>query len=230
MKTSEVKVSVLMSAYNSESTVENSINSILNQTHKNLEILIVDDYSSDNTFDICEKIKKENNNIKLFKNNKNMGLTKSLNILINKANGVYIARQDSDDFSEKTRIEKQLEFMKRHKLDACTTRAKVIEKDNIVPNISYYFPKKILIKYKNPFIHGTLLIKKDVLEKLKNYDENFYYAQDYKLMTDLIKSNFKIKIIKKPLYNLNMENNISSIFSEEQKYFADCVRKNIRPS
>ena len=60
MKTSEVKVSVLMSAYNSESTVENSINSILHQTHKNLEILIVDDYSSDNTFDICEKIKKEN--------------------------------------------------------------------------------------------------------------------------------------------------------------------------
>ena len=79
MKTSEVKVSVLMSAYNSESTVENSINSILHQTHKNLEILIVDDYSSDNTFDICEKIKKENNNIKLFKNNKNMDLTKSLN-------------------------------------------------------------------------------------------------------------------------------------------------------
>jgi len=230
MKISEVKVSVLMSAYNSESTVENSINSILNQTHKNLEILIVDDYSFDNTFDICEKIKKENNNIKLFKNNKNMGLTKSLNFLINKANGVYIARQDSDDFSDKTRIEKQLEFMKRYKLDACTTRAKVIEKDNIVPNISYYFPKKILIKYKNPFIHGTLLIKKDVLEKLKNYDENFFYAQDYKLMTDLIKSNFKIKIIKKPLYNLNMENNISSIFSKEQKYFADCVRKNIIPS
>ena len=79
MKTSEVKVSVLMSAYNSESTVENNINSILHQTHKNLEILIVDDYSSINTFDICEKIKKENNNIKLFKNNKNMGLTKSLN-------------------------------------------------------------------------------------------------------------------------------------------------------
>ena len=50
--------------------------------------------------------------------------------------------------------------MKRHKLDACTTRAKIIEKDNIVPNISYYFPKKILIKYKNPFIHGTLLIKR----------------------------------------------------------------------
>ena len=75
-----------------------------------------------------------------------------------------------------------------------------------------------------------LYLLKDVLEKLKNYDENFYYAQDYKLMTDLIKSNFKIKIFKKPLYNLNMENNISSIFSKEQKYFADCVRKNIRPS
>ena len=78
MKTSEVKVSVLMSAYNSESTVENSINSILHQTHKNLEILIVDDYSSDNTFDICEKIKKENNNIKLFKNNKKYGSNKVL--------------------------------------------------------------------------------------------------------------------------------------------------------
>ena len=69
-----------------------------------------------------------------------------------------------------------------------------------IPNFSYYLPKRLVIKYKNPFIHGSLIIKRTVLVNLGGYKENFYYSQDYKLFYDFINSNFKINILKEPLY------------------------------
>ena len=85
------------------------------------------------------------------------------------------------------------------------------------------------MKFKNPFIHGTLFIKKSILLDVGKYDENFYYAQDYKLMKTLIDNNYKFKIFRKTLYELNMENNISTNKRSEQNYYANCVKKNMIP-
>ena len=71
--------------------------------------------------------------------------------------------------------------------------------------------------------------KKEVLNKIGNYDEKFYYAQDYKLMSDLVNDNKKIKILKDPLYILNTKNNISTNKKDEQAYFAKCVQKKLNP-
>ena len=90
-------------------------------------------------------------------------------------------------------------------------------------------PKKILIKYKNPFIHGSLLFRKKSLEDIGCYDEYFYYSQDYKLIIDLIDNGCKYKILKEPLYILNMSDNISNNFKDKQEYFAECARKGIIP-
>ena len=73
------------------------------------------------------------------------------------------------------------------------------------------------------------MLKSQVINEIGFYDENFYYAQDYKLMKDLVVSNYNIQIMKKPLYILNTENNISSNYKSEQQYFADCVKKNKIP-
>jgi len=86
-----------------------------------------------------------------------------------------------------------------------------------------------MFNFKNPVIHGSLMIYSKVLKDLGMYDEKFYYAQDYKLVKDLIKGSYKLKILKKVLYELNMVNNISQIYNDEQKYFADCVKKNKAP-
>jgi glycosyltransferase involved in cell wall biosynthesis len=222
-------VSVVMSTYNNEDTIETSISSLVNQSYKNIEILIMDDASTDNTYNICKKFEKTSSNVKIFRNQDNLGLTKSLNILVKKARGKYIARSDADDFSYTNRIEEQLNYILKKNLDACCTRAFRLNTKRKIPGYSYYIPLKILIKYKNPFVHGTLLIKKEVLQILNLYDENFIYAQDYKLFSDLLKNNFKILNMKIPLYELNTKNNISNIYKEQQKYFADCVRKDINP-
>lgn len=223
------KISVLISVFNGEETLLDSVKTITSQTYKNLEILIMDDGSTDNTFKICKRLEKIDSRISVYKNNKNIGLTKSLNILIEYSSGSYIARHDIDDFSNIERLETQLEFLLINELDLVYSRARIINSRKIIPGLSYYLPKKFLIKFKNPFIHGTLFAKKEVLQSVGKYDERFKFAQDYKLAYDLLEMGYSIKIQRKSLYNLNMENNISKKFKIQQKYFADCVRKNKNP-
>ena len=229
MKNSDDLVSVIMSTYNSQEKLAKSIESIINQSYAEMELLIVDDNSSDKTYEILKEYSSTHSNIKIFKNSMNIGLTKSLNYLITKASGNFIARQDDDDESDLNRISQQVLKMKQYDLDFSTTRAKIMGSKKSIPGISYYFPTKSLMRYKNPFIHGTLLIKKSVLIEIGGYDENFYYSQDYKLMKDLLAKGYRYKYLNEYLYVLNTQDNISKTKTAEQRYYANCVKKNLQP-
>lgn len=216
-----------MSVFNAEMYINKSVDSILNQTHPNFEFLVVDDGSKDSTFSLLQKYQQQDNRIKIFRNKKNIGLTKSLNFLISQSKNSLIARQDADDFSFKDRLEKQVNFLFRKNLSLCGTRG--YSNNRLRPNLSYYLPTKLTLKFKNPFLHGSLLIKKEELNSVGNYDEKFIFAQDYKLICDFVKARYRIGMLNEPLYELNTKDNISTIFKKEQKYFADCVRKNKEP-
>ena len=222
-------VSVILSAYNAEKTI-NTVESILSQSYDNFEFLILDDASTDNTFKIIESLSREDKRIKIFRNTFNLGLTKSLNLLLNEANSDLIARQDADDKSYKFRFEKQLEYLMKKSLTLFIQDQ--LEKDNnkTIPKYSFYLPKKIILKYKNPFIHGTLFGRKEALESINGYDEDFLYAQDYKLVTDLMSKSFKIKIMKDILYESNFTNNISTLNKKEQEFYAIVSKEKIKPS
>ena len=152
------------------------------------------------------------------------GLTKSLNILIEKSSGVFIARQDADDYSHKDRILRQVQEFNKKNIDICVTRAKTIQNNKKIPGLSFFLPYKVVLKYKNPFVHGTIMINKSSLLKVGKYDEKFYFAQDYKLYFDLAKANFKFKKIFSVLYYLNTLNNISTNYYEEQLKFANLIK------
>tara|TARA_Y100000389_G_scaffold92538_1_gene89272 strand:+ start:26761 stop:27432 length:672 start_codon:yes stop_codon:yes gene_type:complete len=222
-------ISVIMSIKNNQYSLENAIESILSQTYKNFEFLIIDDNSTDNSFEMLKNYELKDQRVKLFKNDETIGLTKSLNYLINHSKGLYLARQDGDDVSLSSRFQSQIKYLESQEYDFCISRATNMQNNEIIPNFSYYMPKKLVIKIKNPFIHGTLMIKKEVLLAAGGYDERFFYAQDYKLFTDLVKNNIKFKYIKTPLYSLNTINNISNNHKVEQRYYSDCVRKKILP-
>ena len=222
------KISVIMSAFNCENTVEKSINSILSQTYENFEFLISDDDSSDNTSEIIKKMQKNDSRIIFYPNNKNIGLTKSLNKLLSLSSGNFIARQDADDLSLENRFDLQLAFIEKYNLDGCTTLATSLQSNKVIHKYKNLLPPKLVIKFKNPFIHGSLILKNEILKSIGGYDERFLYAQDYKLMNDILKKKYKVKIMKK-LYILNTRNNISSNFRNEQEYFANCVRKDLNP-
>jgi len=211
-------ISVIMSVYNDENNVANAIQSILDQTFDDFEFLIIDDCSTDNTYEKMTKFLNDSR-VKLYVNEENIGLTKSLNKLIEESSGKYIFRQDSDDISFKNRLDEQIKIHETKDVKACTTRA--IDKNNnkIIPGLSSWIPKKITMKFKNPYIHGTLAIEKLLLNSIGNYSEDFYYSQDFRLYLDLLQKNEKIYEIKKPLYKLNTSNNISTLNKDEQKYY-----------
>ena len=104
-------ISVLIPVFNVELYVRQAINSITNQTYKNLEIIIVDDCSADSTYNIVKQLQESDNRIKLFRNSKNLKIAETLNYALSQASGEYIARMDGDDYSDPTKIEKQYTFL-----------------------------------------------------------------------------------------------------------------------
>ena len=152
-------VSVIMSAYNSQNSIKDSIKSVLGQTYGNFEFLILDDGSSDDTEKIIKNYANKDKRIKFFKNNKNLGLTKSLNILIGMSKGNIIARQDADDISKKERFEHQIKYIDKNNLDGCTSLAISKQTQKKINNFKSYLPLELVVKYRNPFIHGSLMRK-----------------------------------------------------------------------
>ena len=108
------KVSVVMAVYNGEQYLQEAIESILSQTFSDFEFIIVDDASTDCTPEIVQNYAKYDKRIRLMRNKRNLGLTKSLNRGLNVSQGIYIARQDADDLSLPKRLELQVHFLDDH--------------------------------------------------------------------------------------------------------------------
>ncbi len=180
------KVTILMSVYNGEKFLKETLESILSQTFSNFEFIIIDDASTDKTASILKEYTKKDNRIRIIKNKKNIGLTRSLNKGIKSSQGKYIARIDAGDIALPVRIEKQIKFMKDNKEIGLlgTNYFEVNKKGKIIREISLPTNnkniKKELIK-KNPFAHPTVLIRKLVLNKTGLYDEKLKLSQDYEL-------------------------------------------------
>jgi len=222
------ETSVLLSTFNNESTIKNSVESILNQTYEDFEFLIVDDASTDNTLKKLNEF--EDKRIYIFRNKSNIGLTKSLNFLIQNSRGKYLARHDGDDLSFKDRLKIQREFINQSKYQICSTRAMNQSTEKKIPGYSHYLPENLLFKFKNPHIHGTLFMEKSIIENIGGYDENFHYSQDFKLYCDLKRRNIEVKRLNKILYSLNTKNNISTNKKEIQKYYFECAKNNTIPN
>ena len=105
----------------------------------------MNDGSTENIQKILSKYEK-NSKIRIFKNENNIGLTKSLNLLIKESVGKYIARQDSDDISISERLNKQIDYLNKYNLDLCGTRAIIKGTTRITPNRSYYLPLSVSLK------------------------------------------------------------------------------------
>ncbi len=114
-----MKVSVITPSYNSEQFINQTITSVLNQTYKDWELIVIDDASSDNTIEIVNKFIKEHSNIRLIQNKKNSGAAISRNKGIEAAKGDFIAFLDADDLWKPQKLEKQIAFINEHQCDVC---------------------------------------------------------------------------------------------------------------
>ena len=196
-----------MAVYNGEKYIDKAIESILNQTFKDLEFIIIDDASTDKSLEIIKKYSLKDNRIKLISNSKNIGLTKSLNIAIRYCKGEFIARQDVDDLSLSNRLEIQIQFLQKN-LDYAFCGCDGIQRQNKNNKLIRFFEieeiKKNLI-VENCFIHPSIVIKKDILKKYGYYDERYSFGQDFELWCRLIyKFKLKAKNLKEKLIIMNI--------------------------
>lgn len=178
------KVTVLMSVFNDEKYLMKSIDSILKQTYKDFEFLIVNDGSTDRTTEILKKYRDPR--IRIIDNGKNIGLTKSLNKGLEASRGRYIARQDADDISDPYRIEKQVNALEENRLlGLVSSFFKIIdEKGRTLRTVKVPTEEEDILKSilnYNPFCHGSAMFRKEPIERFGGYREFFKYAQDYDL-------------------------------------------------
>lgn len=177
-------VSVIIPLYNTEKYIEEAVKSILSQTYKNLEVIIIDDGSKDNSGNIVKRI--DDKRIKLICQ-ENSGMAAALNKGIAMAKGEYIARQDADDIAYPQRLEKQISFLQKNEHYAVVgTWAKVFSDDN-KEHKAHQHPAdnltlKLFLLFDNPFVHSSMMIRKSVLDKIGNYDvKKSQLTQDYDL-------------------------------------------------
>jgi len=141
------KISVIIPVYNTENYIEKCIRSIMNQTYKNLEILIVNDGSYDSSIDICKKLQSEDSRIIII-NQDNMGVSKARNAGLQSATGEYIGFVDSDDFLEPDMYEVMYNHLEKEQADLCRIKAFIYNRDGRIEEIA---------KERNTFIYRTEL-------------------------------------------------------------------------
>ena len=222
-------ISVVMSVYNDERYLPESVDSILNQTYKNFEFIIINDGSNDGSLDVLLEYQTRDNRI-LIVNQQNIGLTRSLNRGIKLAMCKYIARQDADDISAPSRLEKQLNYAEGHpKAAVVGCFGDVFNANGIIqtrrnPELSSVQIKQRLAK-KNLFMHGSAMMRKPCLAKVDFYREFFRCSQDYDLWLRLSQY-FDIAILPESLYQYRVTADSVSVSQYlTQKQYADIARQ-----
>ena len=199
-------ISVIMSTYNRENIILDSVYSILNQTISDFEFIIIDDASQDNTF---QEIKSINDNrIRLYKNIENRGCTFNYHTAQNLARGKYIAHIDDDDISLPQRLEKQFDYMEKNP-DICLSGT-FIETfgENIRPSWVFYTDSDLIdlsMNFYNPLCHSSVMYRKSFMEENGiNYNFNYLCAQDYELYMQILLNGGKITNIDEVLVRYKM--------------------------
>ncbi|MFR9166729.1 MAG: glycosyltransferase family 2 protein [Dysgonomonas sp.] len=180
-------VSVLLPCYNTEKYVEEAVYSLLNQTYGNIEIIAIDDCSTDSTNAILHKLSEKDSRVKVFKNDINLKLIKTLNKGITLCNGKYIARMDADDISLPERIEKEVQFLEANEdYDIVSTQFATFKtgskKTSLHTNPLKYEELRAYLLFKSGICHPACMIRKSMFTDLGlHFEEQYLHVEDYAL-------------------------------------------------
>lgn len=227
------EVSVVMSVYNEPiEWISQSIESILNQSFTNFEFIIINDKpDGKEQIALINEYASQDQRIKIIQNEKNLGLTKSLNIGILHAKSKYIARMDADDISMPNRLKMQYEFMESHpEIDICGTWAKLF---GDIPLLAHKINKlpirpeqiKLYALFYNPMIHPSMMLRLDSFT-LPLYNETYKKAQDYVLVGESLIADKKLANIPQILikYRVTKKSGLKD-YVDQQSYSANHIRR-----
>lgn len=229
-------LSVGLSFYNDELFLENSINSIINQTYSNWELILINDGSTDKSDLIIQKIIKNNPQIIYINDSKNKGLIARLNQMIKISKGDFFVRFDADDIMFKNRLEKQLNIMQLcPDIDIVASSAVIIDEKNNITGVRESLTKLPQKLISPPFIHPSVMGRIDWFKK-NGYSDGYLRAEDFELWIRTYK-NLKFHTLKEPLIfyregNINLKNYIKSIKTSnlilKEEYANDFIFYNLQ--
>ena len=219
-------VSIIMPTYNSEQTVVESIQSVLSQTYKNWELIIVDDRSTDNTWQVIQTYAEKYDNIRVYQNKENLGAGASRNLAIEKAKGRFIAFLDSDDLWTENKLSEQISFMIENNYPLTYTHYTRFNSDeelNVVTAPEYTTYKKLM--YSN--VIGCLTAIYDTKSLGKRYMPLIRKRQDMGLWLDILKDTPKAYCLPKSLAKYRMDTGMTSnklsVLSYQWRFYRDVV-------
>lgn len=206
------KISVIMGVYNCETTLGEAIDSILAQTYTDWELILCDDGSVDGTYTIAQKYGMQfPQKIKLFQNEKNLGLNATLNRCLSAADGEYIARMDADDLCDPKRFEVEVSYLQAHSqiafvssdmyfFDEAGTWGKTNTKE---------VPEKKDFLYGTPFCHAPCMVRKEAYLSVNGYSESKWLlrVEDYHLWMKMYVKGYTGRNIPEPLYCMRDDRN-----------------------
>ena len=201
-----------MGIYNCAPTLQEALDSLYAQTYQDFEIIMCEDGSTDNTYEVALENKKLHSNIVLLKNPYNMGLNQTLNNCLAVASGEYIARMDGDDLCDPTRFEKQVRFLDEHTEYAITSNAMIhfdengefgrgIAKEGEV--------SKSIFNYGSPFCHAPCMVRKEAYDAVGGYtvDPKLLRVEDYHLWMKMYAAGYRGYNLGEYLYSMRDDSN-----------------------
>ena len=214
-------ISVIVTTFNSEKYIETALISAIEQTYENLEIIVIDDGSSDSTCRIVQSLADKDNRISLLKKEHSGNIGKNCNDAARESNGEFIAKLDYDDIWRKDKIEKQLEHVSLYKL-VCSDAREINGNGEVTSNCCHCLggDKEIelpLLLGNNYVINSSVLIHKDVFWECGGYEQDLgFRGEDYVLWLK-VASKYKIKYLNETLVDYRIHGNNYSMYSVEEK-------------
>lgn len=231
-------ISVIMSVYNGETYLVEAVESVINQTFRNWELIIINDCSTDSTAEILAEFSAKDERVKVYKNEVNLKLPSSLNKAISLCEGKYIARMDADDICLPQRLEKQFEFMEKNSdvsLSSCrfmTVKNGVYMSGGAGGRCDFNALKAMLL-VANPILHPGVIARAEVMKSL-NYDTTLTCTEDLELWTRMVMENKKIQILPeclliyrlhdKQITSTTLERQHTEVLKIQQKFYTTLLQ------
>ena len=212
-----------MPVYNGEKYLSFAVNSVLEQTYTNYELLIINDCSTDNTGYILKRYENADKRIRVHNNKVRLGVAKSLNFAINLSGGTLIARIDSDDIWHKDKLQKQVNYFASNPSVFLLGTAKTVidEYGNRINTkekqfFSYKDIKAQIIK-NNLFCHSSVIFRKSIIKDVGYYNEDFRNTEDYEYWLRII-AKIKGEILPEALVYYRIHKDMASLKRRKQQF------------
>lgn len=205
------RISVLIGIYNCAPTLVEALDSLYAQTFQDFKIILCEDGSSDDTYEVARRYAEQHDNIVLLRNERNMGLNHTLNRCLEQADTEYVARMDGDDISVPTRFEKEITFLDNHPEYAVVSCPMIHFDENGVFRVGKAGgePSKKSFILGSPFCHAPCMMRTAVMKEVGGYteDKKLLRIEDYHLWTKVFAAGYKGYNLSEPLYKMRDDRN-----------------------